>query len=399
MAAAQDMQAVTGIRFDATLQERMYDESGKALRELKRVGDLGNFHYIDNLARALRFTGMQLIDLIPKIYDTQRVITILREDDSEERVRIDPTLPTPQGKQQTPDGRIERLYIPKLGDYEVAVTIGPSFATKRAEAADSMLSFMQAVPQAGPIIGDLIAKNMDWPGADEISARLASMLPPQLLNKKLEQLPPEARGLVNSMMQQMQQLKQEHDQAVQLLGDKEKDRAIDREELANDRMAIQADIEAKLAKIQEDYETKMAAILAKQGEKDESGSQMVALEKIASDFETKVLKIVADLEAKRMQETSKSVDRQEQGILRRAADREKLEKITTSFDEKMKKMEEKLRDLIKQEPEEEEIHLERDPKTRRVTAMRRGNVSIVFERDPTTQRVAKAKRIRKATIQ
>jgi hypothetical protein len=143
----------------------------------------------------------------------------------------------------------------------------------------------------------------------------------------------------------------------------------------------------------------MAAILAKQGEKDESGSQMVDLEKIAADFEAKVLKIVADLEAKRMQETSKSVDRQEQGILRRAADREKLEKITTSFDEKMKKMEEKLRDLIKQEPEEEEIHLERDPKTRRVTAMRRGNVSIVFERDPTTQRVAKAKRIRKATIQ
>ena len=70
MAAAQDMQATTGIRFDATLQERMYDESGKALRELKRVGDLGNFHYVDNLARSLRHTGRILIDLIPKVYDT-----------------------------------------------------------------------------------------------------------------------------------------------------------------------------------------------------------------------------------------------------------------------------------------------------------------------------------------
>ena len=204
--AAQDMQATTGIRFDATMQERMYDESGKALRELKRVGDLGNFHYVDNLARSLRHTGRILIDLIPKIYDTKRTITILREDDSEERVEINPTLAQPHGETVL-DGKQRSVFNPKLGEYEVAVTIGPSFATKRAEAADSMLAFMKAVPQSGPLIGDLIAKNMDWPGAEEISSRLAAMLPPQvqaLLGKNMKDWPPEAKAMVMNLHSSLQ---------------------------------------------------------------------------------------------------------------------------------------------------------------------------------------------------
>ena len=249
IAAAQDIQATTGIRFDATLQERMYDESGKALRELKRVGDLGNFHYVDNLSRSLRHTGRILIDLIPKIYDTPRIVTILREDDSEERVKIDPTIGQPHSQQQDAQGKVQRLFNPKLGEYEVAVTIGPSYATKRAEAADSMMLFMKAVPQAAPIIGDLIAKNMDWPGADEIATRLATMLPPQLQAKDIQNFPPEAKALIMSLRQQLEGLGQNHQKALALLGDKEGDRDIQRDK-------IEKDFEAKLTKIAADMQAK-----------------------------------------------------------------------------------------------------------------------------------------------
>lgn len=256
ISAAQDMQATTGIRFDATLQERTYDESGRALRELKRVGDLGNFHYIDNLARSLRHTGRILIDLIPKIYDTHRVLTILREDDSEERIQIEPSLGTPHSEKQGPDGRVQKLYNPKLGNYEVVVTIGPSFATKRAEAADSMLQFMKVVPQAAQIVGDLIAKNMDWPGAEEISSRLASMLPPQLLQQgKMKDLPPEAQAMINSLSTQLQQVSGQHKQAVAMLGDQDKDRQLD-------KYGIDKDYEAKIAKIMAQMEEKTARTLA-----------------------------------------------------------------------------------------------------------------------------------------
>ena len=264
MAAAQDMQATTGIRFDATLQERTYDESGKALRELKRTGDLGNFHYVDNLARSLRHTGRILIDLIPKIYDTPRVLTILREDDTEEQVRIDPSIGVPHMNQQGADGKMQKLYNPKLGTYEVAVTIGPSYATKRAEAADSLLGFMKAVPQAGPIIGDLVAKNMDWPGAEEIAARLAAMLPPQLqamLGKHMQDFPPEAKALIMNMNNQLQQITQQHKTALHLLGEKQTEQAMHVKEIENQRAKIDKDFEAKLTKIAADMTDKYAGHL------------------------------------------------------------------------------------------------------------------------------------------
>jgi hypothetical protein len=288
--ASQHMQAVTGIRFDATLNERMYDESGKALRELKRVGDLGNFHYVDNLARSLRHTGRILVDLIPKVYDTPRVLTILREDDKEEQVQIDPNQEQPFiAEQQTQEGKTRSLYNPKLGKYDVAVTIGPSYATKRAEAADSMLLFMKAVPQSGQFIGDLIAKNMDWPGAEEIGARLAAMLPSHLQNMSIGKFPPEAQSMIQSLKSQLEQMTGEHKQALAMLGDKEADRQIEREKIAKD-------FEAKLTKIAADMQTAMLDMQAAQEEKNQG-----QIEKIAADFEAKVFKVVSDMQIKREQ--------------------------------------------------------------------------------------------------
>jgi len=304
MSAAQDMQATTGIRFDATLQERNYDESGKALRELKRIGDIANFHYIDNLSRSLKHTGKILIDLIPKIYDTPRILTILREDGSEEKVKVDPTLGKSYAKGYDSSGRLEKIFNPKLGEYDVTVTIGPSYATRRQESAESMLNFMKYFPQAAPLIGDLVARNMDWPGSDEIYSRLASILPPHLQNKQLEMLPPEARALVASVMQQMQQTKAERDQAVAMLGDKEKDRAIERQALVVEREAIAKDFEAKMAKIMADMETKLAVAEAKMGAQRPGMAEaelMLKLEKIDMDFSAKIAKITADNEIKLIQ--------------------------------------------------------------------------------------------------
>ena len=382
ISASQDMQATTGIRFDATMQERTYDESGKALRELKTAGDLGNFHYVDNLSRSLRHTGRILIDLIPKIYDTPRVLTILREDGSEEMVKVDPNLNKPHQQTEGPDGRVQRLYNPKLGEYDVMVTIGPSFATKRAEAADSMLAFMTAVPQSGPLIGDLIAKNMDWPGAEEIASRLASMLPPHLLDKKLEQLPPEAKALVSSLMQQMQQLKQEHDQAVAMVGDKDKDRQIE-------VMNIKADYDAQMARVQMDYETKMLAAQVKMatdnsvagdGSKDAADAMLemqrmrmdteAKFAKLESDYQRELLKVGKDLQIAQMQAQTKQVEQSQQKGLRRDSDLAKFEKIHEQIQAKLEKLDSSMKDME--------------------------NTEIVFDRDPKTNRIAKAKRVRRS---
>ncbi len=276
IAAAQDMQATTGIRFDATLQERTYDESGKALRELKRVGDLGNFHYVDNLGRSLRFTGEILVDLIPKVYDTARVLTILREDGSEEAVHIDPSMAKPFAQEQLAAGGLKKLYNPKLGKYSVTVTIGPNYATKRIESAEHLMQFLQVLPNQAPLIADLIAKNQDWPGADELAVRLQTQLPPGLLDKGLDKLPLEARGMVLQLQQALQQAQQQLQQATAMLGDKDKDRQIAQDKIDKDFQAKQdatsatfiANMEkinpqAEFAKIQANLEAKMAEMFGK----------------------------------------------------------------------------------------------------------------------------------------
>lgn len=390
IAAAQDMQATTGIRFDATLQERNYDESGKALRELKRVGDLGNFHYIDNLSRSLRYTGKIFIDLIPKIYDTPRVLTILREDGSEERVKIDPQQGKSYHRQQGQDGNVERIYNPKLGQYDVAVTIGPSFATKRAEAADSMLQFLKVVPQSAPMVADLIAKNMDWPGAEEIYTRLASTLPPQMLNKQMEHLPPEAKAIVMNLSTAMQKLQAEHKQALAMLGDKEKDREIERASVINDKQKIEKDFEAKMAKVLADFEAKMAAVQAKGAEQVQDTSAKdqaemdIKMAKVTADFEAKLIKIMADMDAQRMKHeaalqateakaatavhaTQQKTEVAEKGM-RRQADMEKFEKLHDKISEKIAGLEQEIKGM--------------------------GDMEVIFERDPKTNRIAKARKVK-----
>ncbi len=261
-AAAQDMMAVTGLRFDATTSERVYDESGRALRELRERGDLGAFHYTDNLARSLRHTGEILVDLIPKVYEQKRMLTILREDDTEEQVQVDPNAMKPFQEGRNPqNGKTLKIFNPTYGKYGVTVTIGPSYATKRIEASESMMDFVRALAPAAPQlaagIADLVAKYQDWPGSEEFATRLAKMLPPNLLTPEMKDVPPQVQALLSQLQQQIQGLTQEKMQLTQALTEQNSDRAQRQDK-------IDKDFEAKLIGVVGQIETKMAAVQQKQ---------------------------------------------------------------------------------------------------------------------------------------
>ena len=139
-AAENDLRTVTGINFTMSQGDRMHDESGKALDRLRGTLELGSFHYIDNLARSLRHAGKILIDLIPKIYDTNRMMTIINEDGSRENILINPSQGA--GVENIPPERglsYSKSFNPRFGHYDVAVTIGPSYATKRQETMESII--------------------------------------------------------------------------------------------------------------------------------------------------------------------------------------------------------------------------------------------------------------------
>lgn len=175
LSASDDMKAIMGLH-DASLGAASNETSGRAIMMRQREGDVSTFHYIDNLARSLRHAGRILIDLIPKVYASPRVIRVLGSDGTAQAVAVNQPR-TPGGGQL---GKIEKIYDLTAGKYDLTVESGPSFTTRREEAANQMIELIRAYPQAAPLIGDLLAKNLDWPGADEIAARLQAMLPAQL---------------------------------------------------------------------------------------------------------------------------------------------------------------------------------------------------------------------------
>lgn len=230
-ATSQDMQATTGIRFDATLHERVNDESGRALREIRRATDIATFHFLDNHTRSLKHTGVILVDLIcsGKIYDTKRILNIIREDDKEEAISVDPHQAEAVKDVNNPakPGTKITSINPTYGRYGVTVTTGPSYATKRIEAAQSMTDFIRALPQAGAATMDLIAKNQDWPDAEVFAARLAKMIPVHLHdNPNMKGLPPEIQGMLGSQQNQIQQMSQQLMLAMKQLNDTNADRAV-----------------------------------------------------------------------------------------------------------------------------------------------------------------------------
>src|SRR3990172_305304 len=134
--ATEDLKATTGIRFDASLVERMADESGKAIQELRKSGELGSYHYQDNLRRALVQTGRIALSMFSAVYDADREIAVEYEDGKEEIVLVDPTLGTAYAEAQAANGKIEKRFNPRLGQYDIQVVAGPSYATPRQESAD-----------------------------------------------------------------------------------------------------------------------------------------------------------------------------------------------------------------------------------------------------------------------
>jgi hypothetical protein len=200
--ASDDMKAIIGI-YDAGLGSRSNETSGKAIMARQRESDTSTFHFIDNLNRSIRHTGRILIDLIPHVYTGERVIRVLGGDDGKEPKNV-----TIGDASQQIEG-VERIYDLSAGKYDLTVDTGPSFTTRREEAANQMIELLRAFPQAAPFIGDMLAKNLDWPGADEISKRLKIMLPPQLQNED-GPTPKEAQmqQTIEQGMQMMQQMQQ-----------------------------------------------------------------------------------------------------------------------------------------------------------------------------------------------
>ena len=209
--ASEDIKSTTG-QYNASLGMGSNERSGKAILARQREGDVGTYHYGDNLARGVRHVARQLVDLIPKIYDTQRIARIIGEDGETKMVKINPEQEQPVNKIVDERGIVmEKIYNPGVGKYDVVAITGPGYATKRQEALEAMAQLLQGNPQLWAVAGDLFVKNMDWPGAQEMSKRFAKTIDPKFMSDG------DDNPALQAAQQQMQAMGQEMEQMHQMI--------------------------------------------------------------------------------------------------------------------------------------------------------------------------------------
>lgn len=206
--AAQDVQRTTLV-FNSQLGAQTNIQSGVGLSEQQSQGATSTFIFPDNLRTGIEHCGRVLIDWIPFIYDTQRVVrTINTEDDIE--------MQTINQKQQNPLLAVtEVLNDITVGKYDVVVSAGKAFASRRREAVDGMMQFAKVFPQQAPLVADLMIDNMDVPGGEVMAARIKRSLPPQVVNDPDSPEGQQAAAQAQQQQQQQQQLMQAHIQTDQ----------------------------------------------------------------------------------------------------------------------------------------------------------------------------------------
>ena len=204
--ASDDLKSTTG-QYDPSLGATSNERSGRAILARQQQSNTGTFHYVDNLARAVRHITRQIIDLVPKIYDTRRIARIIGIDGEVTQAEIDPSQQQAVTKLMDEQGIvIRKIYNPSIGKYDVRVTTGPSYMTKRQESMDAMGQILQGNPQLWMAAGDLFVKNMDWPGAQELAARLRKMIDPKLLQDEDDPAIQAANQQIEALNAQLQQM-------------------------------------------------------------------------------------------------------------------------------------------------------------------------------------------------
>lgn len=178
--------------------------SGVALRKRQAISDISHFQFYDNQTLFISHIGEILLDLFPYYYGEERMQRIIGDDGVPQMIGIN------KPKLNPSTGVTEIAHNMNVGRYDVVMDTGPGYETKRQEGAENMLDLLKT-PLGEPIAktgADLVVRNMDFAGAEDLADRLMP-LNPQGMQKAMENLPHEAKGIVTAMQVHMQQLQQQ----------------------------------------------------------------------------------------------------------------------------------------------------------------------------------------------
>jgi hypothetical protein len=206
--AQQELMMASG-QYQSQMGENENAKSGKAIAERQRQGDNATYHFVDNHAIMVRQVGRIVVDLIPKILDTTRIMRIRGDDGMMKNIIIDPQAQEAVQRKEDQDRKeVQIIFNPNVGEFAVEVDIGPSYATRRQEAWNAIVQILTQSPNLIPIVGDLLFQNADFPGADEIAQRLRRMAPPQALSDQMSPQDQQMQAHIGQLTQLVAELNQ-----------------------------------------------------------------------------------------------------------------------------------------------------------------------------------------------
>lgn len=245
-ASAQDLKDVSNIH-EAAFGAPSNEVSGKAIQERQAISDVGTLIYVDRLKMADERCAKNINELIPHYYDTPRIIAVLGVDGKEEQIAINSSEETNVA----------------LGKYGISVSVGPSSITRRHRAAEAMMSFVNAMPEAAAPVMDLIAEAQDWPKATEFARRFRAMLPPGTV--PADEMTPEQQA----MAQQQEQMAQVQAQAAMAQQQADTSKTVAESQLAEARAKLS---EAQAVKALADAQARLADVESKVTERELKGA-------------------------------------------------------------------------------------------------------------------------------
>lgn len=233
--ATEQMRAASGQQ-NANFGIKSEAASGIGIQRLKQQGEIATFHFPDNLARALKYEAKVILDLIPKIYESRKIVRILGLDGSEESAMLDPEMKQAYAeKPEHIEAKVDGIFNPGFGKYDVAIETGPSYATQRQEAADFIGAAVQRDPSIMQVAGDLVWKVQDFPMSEEFAERFRKIPSIAALVESKGEIPPEVQAQMQQLMQQMQSM----DKAIQGLTE-ENEKLEEKHEIEEKRLLIEA---------------------------------------------------------------------------------------------------------------------------------------------------------------
>lgn len=263
-----DVQTSLGM-FKAAVGETESQQSGRAILALQRESDTGTYHFGANLGVSIRHAGRIIVDLIPHYYDAKRVVRIIGEDGEVQTAHLDPTQDEAHRQVQGPGG-LQSIYNPGVGKYDVSITVGPSYNTKRMEAAATFVELAKgADPVSAAILHYLTIKNSDFNGSEEASKMMKAILPAPVLKAISPEggapVPPEVQAQMQQMGQKMQMMAQEG------------------QKLQAENQQLKTGAQTKMAQVQADREEAVARFQLDKENQDRAAQ--LAREKAQADFE------------------------------------------------------------------------------------------------------------------